>query len=623
MLQLANNYTNTGQIATATDANGDPLGRVTQFAYDALGRKLSVVNAAIQAAPLAAWTYTPDGVVASFTDANGHATAYTPDGFDRVRVTAYADSTSTTAGYDNDDNLLSFVTRKGDTLAYTYDTLNRRITKSGPGLPTVTYAYDLTDRLIAANDNSAAITTPQATPSYVASWAYDAADRSTGFVYGPSVTQTTPAAASVVFGHVYDAANRRITQSVSDNGWVAYPTAASQTAYVSNAVNQYTTVGAATPSYDGNGNLTFDGAVAYGYDAESRLTSASATSFTASYAYDARGVRKSKSVNGFATVTVTDESGRPLLDYDGSSGAVRQWMAQAGGAAGAVALLDPAGARRTLIPDIQGSVIASLDAGSGALTRQGYAPYGQTAGSFPFGYTGLRTDAETGLTNNHARLYHPVLGRFVQNDPIGYAGGYNLYAYVGNDPLNFTDPDGLVKDHPAAAAGIAAATIGTAVCVLLEPCGAIEGGLALAGGGAVATGATVSTTTVVAGAGIIGGTGIAVADLTVFNSSNAQGGSPDPGQPASAPFGRSGNPINVVPGTNAPASINGIDYTGHALDQMQGRGLTPSVVGNTIGQGTAYPTGTGTTGYYDAVNNVRVIINSVTGKVITVIPGAP
>ncbi|WP_201281753.1 RHS repeat-associated core domain-containing protein [Methylosinus sp. Ce-a6] len=112
-----------------------------------------------------------------------------------------------------------------------------------------------------------------------------------------------------------------------------------------------------------------------------------------------------------------------------------------------VALLDPAGARRTLIADIQGSVIASLDAGSGALTKQSYAPYGQTTGAFPFGYTGRRTDAETGLTNNHAWLYHPVFGRFVQNDPIGYAGGYNLYAYVGNDPLNFTDPDGLVKDY--------------------------------------------------------------------------------------------------------------------------------------------------------------------------------
>ncbi|WP_159732579.1 hypothetical protein [Methylosinus sp. Ce-a6] len=234
------------------------------------------------------------------------------------------------SGYDDDDKLLSFVTRKGDALAYTYDTLDRRITKSGPGLPTVTYAYDLAGRLIAANDNSAAIAAPQATPSSIASWSYDAADRLTGFVYGPSVAQAAPAAASVVFGHVYDATNRRIAQSVGDNGWIAYPTAASQTAYVANAVNQYTTVGPATPSYDGNGNLTFDGAVAYGYDAESRLTSASATGFSAAYAYDARGVRKSKSVNGFATVTVSDESGRPLLDYDGSSGAVRHgWRRRA------------------------------------------------------------------------------------------------------------------------------------------------------------------------------------------------------------------------------------------------------------------------------------------------------
>jgi RHS repeat-associated protein len=64
-----------------------------------------------------------------------------------------------------------------------------------------------------------------------------------------------------------------------------------------------------------------------------------------------------------------------------------------------------------------------------------------------FGYTAQRIDPETnGLYYYRARHYSPAWGRFLQPDPIGTTGGVNLYAYVGNDPLNFTDPDGLVKD---------------------------------------------------------------------------------------------------------------------------------------------------------------------------------
>jgi RHS repeat-associated protein len=47
--------------------------------------------------------------------------------------------------------------------------------------------------------------------------------------------------------------------------------------------------------------------------------------------------------------------------------------------------------------------------------------------------------AETGLYFYRARHYSPQWGRFLQPDPIGYSGGINLYAYVGNDPLNFCE----------------------------------------------------------------------------------------------------------------------------------------------------------------------------------------
>ncbi|MFA6135147.1 MAG: RHS repeat-associated core domain-containing protein [Phycisphaerae bacterium] len=60
-------------------------------------------------------------------------------------------------------------------------------------------------------------------------------------------------------------------------------------------------------------------------------------------------------------------------------------------------------------------------------------------------YTGQVWDAESGLHNYRNRYYHPGLGRFLARDPAGYRDGMNLYAYVRNNPLRYTDPDGLTS----------------------------------------------------------------------------------------------------------------------------------------------------------------------------------
>ncbi len=394
---------------------------------------------------------TPDGLLASLTDANNHATGFAYDGFDRLATTTYPLGSTEVLTYDADSNVLTRKTRANQTIGFAYDTLNRLITKTPPSpAPVVSYRYDLAGRLMGVSDTSAAIAAavPPSGPSvqYGTTAAYDALNRPTGISWNPAPTAAVPTASGVSFGHAYNKANQRIGQTATDNSWLNYPAASQSTvSYTADALNRYTAVGGVAPTYDGNSNLTSDGTFTLGYDAENRLISAVGAGNTAAYAYDAQGRRKTRTVNGTTTVFVTDASNREVLEYDGTTGAIQRWYAYGLGSNEVLNQMNiVAATRATLIPDIQGSVIASIDSSSGALSKIGYPPYGKSGSAGPFGYTGQRIDTETnGLYYYRARHYSPAWGRFLQTDPIGYNGGNHLYAYVGNDPLNGSDPTGL------------------------------------------------------------------------------------------------------------------------------------------------------------------------------------
>jgi len=352
--------------------------------------------------------------------------------------------------YDADNNVLTRKTRANQTISFAYDTLNRLKTKTPPSpAPVVSYSYDLAGRLTGISDTSAAIAAavpPSGTSvQYATSVGYDAMNRPTAVTWSPAPTAAAPTAGSVSFAHSYNRVNQRTGQTVTDNTWINYPAATPSTVnYTANALNQYTAVGAVAPSYDGNGNLTSDGTFTFGYDAENRLISASGAGNTASYTFDAQGRRKTKTVNGTTTVFVTDAANREVLEYDGASGAIQRWYAYGLGPNEVLGQTNvAAGTRATLVPDVLGSVVGTLDSGSGTLNKIGYQPYGKSTSTGPFGFTGQRIDAETsGLYYYRTRHYSTGWGRFLQPDPAGYSAGANRYAYVNNDPLNATDPAG-------------------------------------------------------------------------------------------------------------------------------------------------------------------------------------
>src|SRR5262249_1052914 len=220
------------------------------------------------------------------------------------------------------------------------------------------------------------------------------------------------------------------------------------------ANNQLTNWAGAILSYDANGNLTSDGTNTYVWNARNQLVSLNSGAST--FQYDAFGRRLSKSFAGTTTSFLYDGA-NPVQELQGST-VISNLLS---GGLDEVFLRTDSTGPRTFLTDRLGSTLALADSSGAIQSQYTYEPFGRpstsgqsSANSFEF--TGREFDA-TGLFYYRARYYNPTLGRFISEDPIGFAGAdSNPYSYAFNDSINPTDPTGEIAPWLAACLGGAA-----------------------------------------------------------------------------------------------------------------------------------------------------------------------
>jgi len=413
-----NRYLTLAAAKSDDDADMDPI-----YIYDFNGNRISMID------PTGLTTYTYDELnrLTSITNNEGLTTTFAYDALGRRTSMTHDNGVETTYNYDAASQLLSLVHRLGATtinsFTYTYDKVGNRKTKS---------------------DNSG-----------VANYTYDTLNRLTEAV--------NPLPSNPLESFTYDEVGNRIDSN--QNGVSTF-----------NDANQLEGDTDSTYSYDNNGNqiqktnTTTSAFTLYEYDAENKLIRVVREDGSiVNYKYDGLGRRIEKEVDSVVTQYIYD-SEDILLELDDTNNIVARYTHGPG--IDEPLIMEKGGTSFFYHGDALGSITEMTNSVGTVTQSYTYSSFGKIESQLdstffqPYTFTAREFDSETALYHYRARAYDPLIGRFLQEDPIGFAGGgLNRFVYVGNSPLNLDDPFGLFCIPCALGIPVALEALGNAAAV--------------------------------------------------------------------------------------------------------------------------------------------------------------
>ena len=461
-------------------------GKAITFGHDSQGRITSTTNAL---GNVTQFSYSSNGLLTNRIDAMNSSSTYSYDTRNRLEEITYPDSSTASFDYDAAGNPLT-ATNNNASLDFAHDSMNRLTATTQsvfsassvvqysrdlngsvtnivyPGNKNVGYSYDEVNRLTGIDLSDFGITND-------VQYTYDSENRLTGITYPNGVTAAfTPDAEGRLTAYTCNNGSDFIERAISRNpigfksnecvnAGLAPEPAETQVAdreyndadqLTSQTIQQGTNSTTITYTYSDNGcltNSTGQGGVEYTWNYDNRLTSIENGSTNISYIYDAQGSRVARIENGLTNTYIlnyADPLKRPLcvLDADGDVERYYIW-----GNAGIICHVESNGTVRYYHTDEQGSTLALTDE-NGSITDQfAYMPYGhyvrtgttQTPFKWIGGY-GVQ-DEGNGLYFMLNRHYSTQTRQWLSADPIGLAGGANLYTYANLNPVAFFDPKGL------------------------------------------------------------------------------------------------------------------------------------------------------------------------------------